>query len=93
MTNNDKTKRLKKEKFIAGTALFLGMTTFGVAGHADGVTVGSSSDASGISSEASTVVSSSTATLSSNVLFPWIIIQTIEIENIHWWSFVFVGVC
>ncbi|WP_195229231.1 amidase domain-containing protein [Lactococcus lactis] len=64
MTNNDKTKRLKKEKFIAGTALILGMTTFGVAGHADGVTVGSSSDASGISSEASTVVSSSTATLS-----------------------------
>lgn len=67
MTNNDKTKRLKKEKFIAGTALILGMTTFGVAGHADGVTVGSSSDASRISSEASTVVSSSVATLSSNV--------------------------
>ncbi|MBU5243349.1 amidase domain-containing protein [Lactococcus lactis] len=67
MTNNDKTKRLKKEKFIAGTALILGMTTFGVAGHADGVTVGNSSDASGISSEASTVVSSSAATLSSAV--------------------------
>lgn len=46
MTNNDKTKRLKKEKFIAGTALILGMTAFGVTGHADGVTVGSSSDAS-----------------------------------------------
>ncbi|MFK5292381.1 N-acetylmuramoyl-L-alanine amidase, partial [Lactococcus lactis] len=58
MTNNDKTKRLKKEKFIAGTALILGMTTFGVAGHADGVTVGSSSDAS--SSRGSSSSSSST---------------------------------
>lgn len=44
MINNDKVKRLKKEKFIAGTALILGMTTFGVAGHADGVTDGSSSN-------------------------------------------------
>ncbi|MCI1071021.1 amidase domain-containing protein [Lactococcus lactis] len=42
--NNDKVKRLKKEKFIAGTALILGMTTFGVAGYADGVTDGSSSN-------------------------------------------------
>ncbi|MGF2004532.1 amidase domain-containing protein [Lactococcus lactis] len=66
MTNNDKTKRLKKEKFIAGTALFLGMTTFGVTVHADRVTVGNSSDASGISSEALTVVSRSAAILSSN---------------------------
>ncbi|WP_277877514.1 amidase domain-containing protein [Lactococcus lactis] len=44
MINNDKVKRLKKEKFIAGTALILGMTTFGVAGYADGVTDGSSSN-------------------------------------------------
>ena len=64
MTNNDKTKRLKKEKFIAGTALILGMTTFGVAGHADGVTVGSSSDAS--SSTGSSSSSSSTGSSSSS---------------------------
>ena len=64
MTNNDKTKRLKKEKFIAGTALILGMTTFGVAGHADGVTVGSSSDAS--SSTGSSSSSSGTGGSSSS---------------------------
>ena len=64
MTNNDKIKRLKKEKFIAGTALILGMTTFGVAGHADGVTVGSSSDAS--SSTGSSSSSSSTGSSSSS---------------------------
>ena len=69
MTNNDKTKRLKKEKFIAGTALILGMTAFGVTGHADGVTVGSSSDASSAitnSSDASSSTGSSSSSSSSS---------------------------
>ena len=66
MTNNDKTKRLKKEKFIAGTALILGMTAFGVTGHADGVTVGSSSDASSAITNSSDASSSTGSSSSSS---------------------------
>ena len=46
MTNKDNPKRSQKEKSTAGTALILRITSVGVAGHAVGVPVGRSPDAS-----------------------------------------------
>lgn len=65
LINSIKITHLKKDKFIAGTALILGMTVFGVAGHADEVTVANSGDTLKLTSDAPTTVSSSSIETSS----------------------------